>query len=115
MDSKLSVFVIERNVENYVSRLRESRNPVDRDIVLRLLAEELEKMGYDHEHVENGERRLIEGRHRLEMQRAVVARLSGQDRSTHPDAFLLETLEAIQRVLERHLLVLLERHRQSTS
>ena len=101
----LHVFVAESNVEIYLSKLHGTLNPSERDNLLRLLAQEEASMGTSREHVEHGERRVIDGRQRLEKQRIVAVGLSGE----HPDALLLGTLEKTQELLEQHLSFLRER------
>jgi hypothetical protein len=113
MDSKLDVFMTEGNVEIYLSKLSDTLDPAVRDTILRLLVNEEEKMGRAREHVENGERRVIEGRRRLEQQRIIVARLAADERTDHPAVVLLDTFERTQALLEKHLRFLIERLQQS--
>lgn len=104
----LNVFVAEGNVEIYLSKLHETFNPVERDSLLRLLVKEEAAMGIGREHVENGERRVVDGHQRLEKQRAIAAGLP----SEHPHTLLLETLERTQALLEQHLDFLRERQKR---
>ena len=48
-------------------------------------------MSFNREHLENGGRRVVEGKERIEKQREIVARLSLQERTTRPEALLLDT------------------------
>ena len=97
--SPMEVFVTEGNVEIYLSRLHRTWNACDRDMLLRLLCQEEARMGFSREHLENGEKRVLEGRERLRKQRELVAQLGSQDQA----ALLLETLEKTQMLLEQHL------------
>jgi hypothetical protein len=82
----LHVFAAEGNVEIYLSKLYGTLHPSERDNLLRLLANEEASMGTSREHVENGERRMIDGRQRLKKQRIVAMGLSVE----HSGALLLE-------------------------
>lgn len=99
----LDVFVTEGNVDIYLSRLYLTWDPVERDNLLRLVATEESRMGRSREHLENGERRVAQGRERLDMQREMVARLALPDRDASTAVRLLETLERTQALLEQHL------------
>lgn len=101
--TSLNVFVTESNVEIYLTGLYKTLSPAERDNLLRLLVKEEAAMGTAREHVENGERRVIDGRDRLERQRLVVATLAGPVAVDHPAIALLETLERTQQLLEQHL------------
>ena len=103
MSSSLNVFVTERNVEIFLSKLHHSFDGAKRDAFLRLLVAEESRMGAARQHVENGERRVIDGRQRLERQRIATCDIPPHKRDGHPDVFLLETLETTQRLLEQHL------------
>ncbi|MGD9880980.1 MAG: hypothetical protein AB7I59_27200 [Geminicoccaceae bacterium] len=105
----LDVFVTEGNVDIFLLKLHKTLDPIERDKLLRLVATEEAKMGRSREHVENGQIRVTDGRERLERQRILVAGLSLEERSAHPAAFLLETLEKTQNLLQEHLRLLRER------
>ena len=109
----LDVFVTEHNIDIYLSKLQNALNPNDRDVFLRLLAKELANMGTSREHLENGERRVIDGRQRLERQRIIFTELSLQVGADHPAISLFETLERTQELLEEHLLFLRQRQEQT--
>jgi hypothetical protein len=109
----MNVFVAEGNVEIYLSKLHTTLNPIDRDNLLRLLAKEQETMGMSRKHVENGERRVKDGRNRLERQRMVVAGLQPGKGADHPAARRLDTLKMTQELLERHLRLLRRRQEQT--
>ena len=99
----MEAFVTEGNVEIYLSRLHSTWNACDRDMLLRLLCEEMARMGFNHGHLENGERRVLEGRERLEKHRELVAQLGSQDPAAGQASLFLETLENTQMMLEQHL------------
>lgn len=90
--SALNVFVAERNVDIYLSKLHNGLNPSERDVILRLLVKEEGDMGLSREHVDNGERRVIDGRQRVKRHRILVADLSLKKRLEHPENARLETL-----------------------
>jgi hypothetical protein len=69
----MRVFLTEGNVEIYLSQLHTTWNPDERDKLLRLLVREESSMGASREHLENGERRVSEGRDRIDRQRRLVA------------------------------------------
>ena len=99
----MKAFVTEGNVEIFLSRLNTTWNACDRDMLLRLLCQEQARMGFSHGHLENGERRVFDGRERLKKQRKLVAQLASQDQAPGQAALLLETLQKTQVLLEQHL------------
>jgi hypothetical protein len=109
----LNVFVTESNVEIYLSTLHVAWDAASEDNLLRLVAKEKACMGLSREHLENGERRVAQGKELLGKQRAIVARLSPQERSTGREAQMLQTVEKIQALLEEHLKMLKERFAQA--
>lgn len=109
MTSEMSVFLIEGNVEIYLSRLHTTWNPEERDKLLRLLAREESQMGLSREHLENGERRVSDGRDRIARQRRLIADIPLPGRAIASDAMLLDTLEKTQALLEEHLMALQRR------
>jgi hypothetical protein len=109
----LNAFVTEGNAEIYLSRLYRAVGAVERDNLLRLLVKEQANMGFSRVHLENGERRVIHGRKRLDRQRMIVAGLPSGNREIHRSALLLETLERTQELLEGHLRLLRERQEQT--
>jgi hypothetical protein len=110
MTSPMGVFVTEGNVEIYLSRLHTTWNLEERDKLLRLLAREEAQMGLNREHLENGERRVSEGRERIAKQRRIVADGLLHEQTRSSAALLLETLEKTQTLLEEHLMALQQRH-----
>lgn len=109
MTSPMKVFLTEGNVEIYLSRLHTTWNPEDRDKLLRLLVREESSMGASREHLENGERRVSEGRDRIDRQRRLVADIPFHESTATQATLLLETLEQTQALLEEHLRVLQRR------
>ena len=108
----MSAFVTEGNIEVYLSRLRRTSNTEKRDDLLRFIREEESRMGQSREHFENGQRRVIEGRQRIKKQRRLVARLATM-RHADNAAFILETLEMTQALLEEWLDTLSSRREQT--
>ena len=111
MSTPLNVFLREGNVELYLSKLHATWEPAERDTLLRLLAKEESQMGRSREHLENGERRVADGRECLERQRRAIAASPSQEAKS-ADMLLLETLEQTQMLLEQHLQWLRERLEQ---
>jgi hypothetical protein len=105
----MNVFLTESNVEIYLSRLHTTWNAEDRDKLLRLLVREESQMGFSREHLENGERRTMEGRDRVTRQRELVANIPPNQRDGNPHALLLVTLEQTQALLESHVAALRQR------
>ena len=103
--SPMDVFVAEGNVEIYLSRLHATWRPEVRDALLRLVCDEEARMGHSREHLENGERRVIEGKERLRKQRELIVA-----QPCRQGAFVLETLEKTQLLLEQHLGELRKQH-----
>jgi hypothetical protein len=102
----MNVFLTEGNVEIYLSRLHATWNAEERDKLLRLLLQEEAHMGASREHLENGERRVSEGRDRIAKQRQAVAGLPVEERTGNSAVLILETMEATQALLEEHLVML---------
>lgn len=111
--SPMSVFLTEGNVEIYLSRLHAAWSPEEREKLLRLLVREESQIGSSREHLENGERRVNEGRDRVDKQRRLVADIPLPERSGNPAALLLETLEQTQALLEKHLMTLQQQRERS--
>ncbi len=105
----MNVFLTEGNVEIYLSRLHMTWSAEERDKLLRFLVREEDRMGASREHLENGERRVNEGRELVARQRQLVAEIPLNERDGNPAALLLETLERTQTLLEQHLTVLQRR------
>jgi hypothetical protein len=93
----MSVFLTEGNVEIYLARLHSTWNPEERDKLLRLLIREESQMGLSREHLENGERRVTDGRDRIARQRRLVADIPLPERTGAQASLLLETLEKPRR------------------
>ena len=109
----LNVFVTEGNIEIYLSRLYATWEPETRDGLLRLVSQEEGRMGARREHLENGERRVAQGRELLERQHLAVAQLSEEERGASLEARLLETMEKVQALLEQHLELLQKKFDQT--
>ena len=99
----LNVFVTEGNVEIYLSKLHTTQDAVERDHLLRLVVEEEARMGLSREHLENGERRVADGRRRIESQRQLVTELSSLNVADGSARRVLDTLEKTQALLEAHV------------
>jgi hypothetical protein len=112
MNNAIDVFVAESNVEMYLSKAHVCLDAEQRDVLLRLLAAEEDRMGNSREHVENGERRLEECKERVKCQREVLSTLQQNENRLRAE-FLLETFEATLVLMERHQRPLLERFRQA--
>jgi DNA-binding response OmpR family regulator len=100
---------LEQNVDLYLSRVHETWDAEQRDGLLRRLAEMETRMGQSRLHFENDERRVIDGRERVNMQRERVAALAAMQHPRDRELSLLNTLERTQALLEAHLESLRER------
>jgi hypothetical protein len=105
MSTPHSVFVTEGNVGIYLSRLQVTWNAEECDHLLSLVAEEESRRGLSRENLENGERRVVEGRARIESQIRLVAQVPIEKRADSVEARLLETFEKTQAILEDHVRV----------
>jgi hypothetical protein len=102
LTTPLNSFVTEHNVDIYLSKLRATFNATERDSLLRLLIAEEDRMARTSEHLENGERRISEGRDRIRRHREMIAGLEQAMLSTDTALFVLETMERTQALLEAH-------------
>lgn len=108
MNTPTNVFVTESNVDIYLSKAYESMDAVERDLLLRLVAEEESRMGASREHMENGQRRLEDCKERVKRQRELVGSLQPKENRVTAE-FLLETYEETLVLMERHQRILVER------
>jgi hypothetical protein len=92
----MNVFATESNVEIYLSKLHTTWSAEERDNLIRLVAQKEARMANRREHNDNGERRVEDGRGRIERQRELVAGVPAERRETSREALLLETLERTQ-------------------
>ncbi len=113
MTNPLNAFVTEGNVEVYLSRAYQSLNAEERDLLLRLVADEESRMGNSREHRDNGQRRVDHCEQRLQRQRKLVATLVARGRDGSLAQFLLETYEKTVVLLQGHQRLLAERSRQT--
>ena len=98
----LDHFVTEGNVEIFLSKLRVTVDPAERDSILRLLIVEEDRMGRTAEHLDNGERRIADGRDRLRQHRQTIVELEQAGLSTEKAVFQLEPMERTQALFEAH-------------
>ncbi|MBS0523749.1 MAG: hypothetical protein JSS04_08945 [Proteobacteria bacterium] len=108
MNSPVDVFVTESNVEMYLSRAYECLDARQRDLLLRLLVQEEDRMGSSREHLENGARRVEDCRERIKRQRELVGSLQQNENRIRAE-FMLGTFEQILVLMERHQRFLAER------
>ena len=99
--TNLREFVSRQNLDRYVEMLREDHlSGDDRATLTRLLIEEERKLGREREDLEGAERRVGDGRARIDRLRREIEALDdgagGQARR------LLANLEETQRLLEEH-------------
>lgn len=109
----MDVLAIETNVDAYLSRLHQTWDAERRDRLLRQLTDEEARMGRSRMHLENGERRVMDGRDRLTTQRERVAQLAAARCSIDQETSLLTTFEKTQALLEAHLEALRTRFEQA--
>jgi hypothetical protein len=113
MNDNMNVFVMESNVELFLSMVYKSTNAEERDSLLRLIADEQTRMGQRREHLQNAHRRLDDCKMRARQQRQVISALPEENPARQREVFLLETLEKILLLVEEHQRALAERLRES--
>lgn len=106
MSNPVNAFVTESNVDLYLSKAYVCRDPQQRDLLLRLLIEEEDRMGSAREHMENGHRRLEDCKERVKRQRELLALLPNENRAQAE--FMLETFERALVLMERHQRLLID-------
>lgn len=111
MDNPVSVFVTESNVELYLSKAYECLDLSQRDVLLRLLVEEQDRMGSSREHMENGQRRLEDCKERVKRKRELLGSLQPNDNRLQAE-FMLDTFEQTLVLMERHQRLLVGRFRK---
>ena len=95
-------FVSDHNVARFVEKLRLEHDPVMRASLQRLLLKELENFGFNCEQLGNVQRQIAEGRRRIEIQQAVVERLTTNVQDVELAENTLNNLVEIQRVFEQY-------------
>jgi hypothetical protein len=108
MNNPVNVFVTESNVDIYLSKAYASMDGNQRDLLLRLVAEEESRMGASHDHMENGERRIEDCKDRVKRQRDLVNSLQPNENRVRAE-FLLATYERTLVLMEGHQRLLVER------
>jgi len=111
MRNPVSVFVTESNVELYLSKAYECLDVKQRDVLLRLLVEEEDRMGRSREHMDNGQRRLEDCKERVKRQRELLGSLQPIEKRVRAE-FMLETFERTLVLMEHHQRLLVERFRK---
>jgi hypothetical protein len=101
-------------IERYLEKLHATWDVEERDHLLHLVVEAESRMGISRERFENGERQVVEGRQRVDKQRALVAQLPIERRAISPVTQFLQTLEATQLLLEARLQALSERRERAS-
>lgn len=113
MDDATNVFVIESNVDIYLSKAFVSHDLQERDTLLRLLVEEESRMGSRREHLENGRRRMDECGLRVKRQREIVGSFNAGERDALQAQFVLETMERTLTLVQDRLQDLERRFHQA--
>jgi hypothetical protein len=112
MNNPVDVFVTESNVDIYLTRAYSSRNAKERDLLLRLVANEEARMGASREHMENGARRIEDCKERVKRQRELAHSLQPKD-DRRRAVFMLETFERTLVLIEGHQRLLVERFQKT--
>jgi hypothetical protein len=107
MDSTAQ-FVSDLNVARFVEKLRLERDPAMRASLQRLLLKELEKLGFNFERLGNVQCQIAEGRRRIEIQQAVVERLTANGQDVELAKNTLSNLVEIQRIFEQYRQTILD-------
>ena len=81
----------------------------------RLLLKELENFGFNCEQLGNVQRQIAEGRRRIEIQQAVVERLTANGQDVELAENTLSNLVEIQRIFEQYRQAILDSHRPKQS
>ena len=102
MDSTAQ-FVSDLNVARFVEKLQIEDDPAKRASLQRLLLKELENLGFNCKQVGNVQRQIAEGRRRIEIQQAVVERLTTNVQDVELAENTLNNLVEIQRVFEQRI------------
>jgi hypothetical protein len=100
-------FVSDLNVARFLEKLRSERDPSVRASLRRLLVEEGDKFGRSAECLRNVQQYTAEGRHQIEMQKAVIAKLKADGQDVRPAERALSNLVEIQRIFEEYRQVVL--------
>lgn len=108
MNNPVNVFVTESNVDIYLTKAYACWDAKERDLLLRLVADEEARMGASREHMENSKRRVDDCRERVKRQREIVRSLQPTEKG-HPAVFMLETFEQMLALMEAHQRLLVER------
>ena len=111
MNNPVDVFVTESNVDMYLSKAYLSLDAAERDLLLRLVADEESRMGSNRVHMENGQRRVENCKDRVKRQRELVGSLPREENRAQAE-FVLETYEQTLVLMERHQRLLVERFQE---
>ena len=95
-------FVQSTNVDRYLDQLAAEGDHVKRTTLLKLLVEEEDKLGRNREELVKAERRVSDGKHRLQTLSSVATGLVESGRNINGTVTLLVTMQDTQRLLERH-------------
>jgi len=100
-------FVSDLNVARFLEKLRSERDPGIRASLRRLLVEEADKFGRSAERLRNVQQYTAEGRHQIEMQKALIAKLKADGQDVRLAQRTLSNLVEIQRIFEEYRRVVL--------
>jgi hypothetical protein len=82
-----------------------------RDVLLRLLVEEEDRMGRSREHMDNGQRRLEDCKEWMKRQRELLGSLQRNENRLQAE-FMLDTFEQTSLLMDPHQRLLVERFRK---
>jgi hypothetical protein len=101
-------FVSDLNVARFLERLRSEHDPAIRASLQRLLLEEVDKLGRSAERRKSVHRHSAEGRRRIEMQKALIAKLKSDGKDVRLAESALSNLVETQRIFEHYRQVVLD-------
>jgi hypothetical protein len=100
-------FVNDLNVARFLEKLWSERDPATRVSLQRLLMEE-DQFGRRAERLSNVHRHIADGRRRIELQKALIAKLKADGKDVSPAENTLNNLTETEKILEQYRQVVLD-------
>jgi DNA-directed RNA polymerase specialized sigma54-like protein len=113
----LERFIATQNVARFTEQLAAEPDAQKRAILVKLLVEEVDKLGFGPEELRTADAHLTAAHHNISRQRTLIARLNQDGRDTATASELLATLTQVQDLFERyrgHILQGVERRESGT-
>ena len=95
-------FVSDLNVARFLEKLRSEHDPGIRTSLQRLLLEEEDQFGRRLERLNKVHRNIAEGWRRIELQKALIAKLKADRKDVRLAERTLSNLVEVQRILEQY-------------